>query len=202
MTARGKRRRTRTVTVGSYESPSANGPSERPSADDATAAFLLSVSDLVFRAGTQGIELRRMDVSTRTFEFCDTQTSRRRGATSDGRAIPTEETERAGRYWMPDAASPGWAHLAWLIQDLASLPTHRDYGPEGGPELVGLQAYGPDWVDVLLEHRDGRWRVRIRLEGRDEPLRFPAMALGELFGEGGHRHDAEPDEPDLIRDVL
>ncbi|WP_326797806.1 hypothetical protein OG946_22305 [Streptomyces sp. NBC_01808] len=41
-------------------------------------------------------------------------------------------------------------------------------------------------------------RVRVALQGRTEPIGFPGMVIGELFGEGGHRRLAVAGEPDLV----
>ncbi|MGW1894214.1 hypothetical protein ACWCP6_28825 [Streptomyces sp. NPDC002004] len=198
--SRATKRRVSSMTVGSHGPVKGHTPNAtEPNA--AVAGFLQGVSDLVFRAGARGTELRRVDVASRTFEFCHTAANEvRREVLSGGRVVPENDAERAEWHWTPDAGSPGWAHLAWLVQDLASMPTFREYGPEGGPELVGLQVPGPEYVDVLVAHRGCRWRVRIELQGRKEPLEFPGMAIGELFGEGRHRELATEDEPDLVVD--
>jgi hypothetical protein len=44
-----------------------------------------------------------------------------------------------------------------------------------------------EWADVLVEHRGEPWRVRVALEGRERPVEFPGMEIGELFGEGDYR---------------
>ncbi|MGW7081475.1 hypothetical protein [Streptomyces sp. NPDC054866] len=44
-----------------------------------------------------------------------------------------------------------------------------------------------EWADVLVDHKGERWRVRVVLEGRSEPLEYPGMMIGELFGAGEHR---------------
>jgi hypothetical protein len=190
--------------VGSYGPLEGREPDtrERDARDEAVAQFLQGVSDLVFHAGTRGIELRRVDVASRTFEFCDTAAEGGGEVLSGGRAVPENDAERAEWHWVPEAGSPGWAHLAWLVRDLAFLPSFREYGPEGGPELVGLRVPGRAYADVLVAHRGGRWRVRIELEGREEPLEFPGMAIGELFGEGRHRELVTGDEPDLVVDLV
>ncbi|MFI0778089.1 hypothetical protein [Streptomyces sp. NPDC021212] len=87
----------------------------------------------------------------------------------------------------PTASSPAWAHLAWLLWELPFVQAFREYGREGGPTLCGVEVPSRRWADVLAEHRGERWRVRVALEGRTEPIEFPGMVIGELFGEGRHR---------------
>ncbi|MFG2212160.1 hypothetical protein [Streptomyces sp. NPDC048638] len=64
--------------------------------------------------------------------------------------------------------------------------------------LRGLNAPSREWADVLVEHRGRQWWVRVALEGRAEPIGFPGMVIGELFGEGEHRKMAVEGEPDLV----
>ncbi|MEU9111076.1 hypothetical protein AB0D04_04550 [Streptomyces sp. NPDC048483] len=192
------------MTMGTYGPLVGREPDtrERDVRDEEVAGFLQRVSDLAFRAGPRGIELRRVDIGSRTFEFCDTAAEGDGEVLSEGQAVPANDAERAEWHWVPEADSPGWAHLARLVQDLAFLSSFREYGPEGGPQLEGLRIPGREYADVLVAHRGGRWRVRIELEGREEPLEFPGMAIGELFGEGKHRELVTQNEPDLVVNLV
>ncbi|MGW1375025.1 hypothetical protein ACWD6P_12235 [Streptomyces sp. NPDC002446] len=171
----------------------------RDAADQAAAGFLRSVSDLVFKGGPLGIELTHLDVADRTFTFREVPEADPRIPVTEAGAVPADDAERDGLLWTPQPSSPAWAHLAWLVRELPFLHAFREYGPEGGPELRGVDAPSREWADVLVEHRGERWRVRVALEGRTEPIEFPGMVIGELFGEGGHRQlVVEEGAPDLV----
>ncbi|WP_327706781.1 hypothetical protein OG530_38885 [Streptomyces decoyicus] len=170
----------------------------RDAEDQAAAEFLEKVSDLVFKGGPLGIELMRLDIAGRTFAFREVREADPRALVSAAGVVPTEDTERSEMCWMPEPPSPAWAHLAWLVRELPFLHTFRGYGPEGGPELRGVEAPSREWADVRVEHRGQQWRVRVTLEGRTEPIEFPGMVIGELFGEGEHRKMVVEGEPDLV----
>ncbi|MFJ6786196.1 hypothetical protein [Streptomyces angustmyceticus] len=170
----------------------------RDAEEQAAAGFLAKVSDLAFKGGPLGIELTRLDIAGRTFAFREVREADSRTLASSAGAVPTDDTERGEMCWMPEPGSPAWAHLAWLVRELPFLHTFREYGPEGGPELRGVEAPSREWADVLVEHRGQQWRVRVTLEGRTEPIEFPGMVIGELFGEGGHRKLLVEGEPGLV----
>ncbi|MFG2829533.1 hypothetical protein ACGFWI_19030 [Streptomyces sp. NPDC048434] len=54
-----------------------------------------------------------------------------------------------------------------------------------------IEAPSTACADVVVEHGRRRWRARACLEGRDEPIEYPAMTLAEMFGEGRHLTLAE-----------
>ncbi|GAA0648621.1 hypothetical protein GCM10009535_28060 [Streptomyces thermocarboxydovorans] len=187
----GKRRR-KPVTVGSFEPLGGSEPDKslRDARDREVARFFQDVAGMVFRGGPRGMELTAMDVAARTFSFRHVGEPDSRALASEAGEVPDDDTERSEVRRTPQPDSPAWAHLACLLQELPFVLSFREYGPEGGPSLVGVESPGREYADVLVEHGGKRWRVRVKLEGREEPLQFPGMAIGELFGEGGHR-DAE-----------
>jgi hypothetical protein len=151
---------------------------ERDRWDAEVGAFLNHVAELAFEAGPKGLELRRVDVAARTCAF-------RQEREVDPRPPVRAPGEASGGAVL--LGSPSWAHLAHLVGELPFLFSFREYGPEGGPELRGLDAPTREWADVLVEHRGEQWRVRVALEGRERPVEFPGMEIGELFGEGDYR---------------
>ncbi|MFC7303356.1 hypothetical protein ACFQVC_03890 [Streptomyces monticola] len=186
MAGRGKRRQ-KTFTVGSYVPLDDMTATPTPAQDATVGAFFQDVADLVFKGGPRGMELTAMDALSRTFSFRHLDTPDPRALVSEAGEVPADDTGRAGVLWTPQPGSPAWAHLAWLLQELPFVAAFREYGPQGGPTLLGVESPGRSHAEVLVEHRGGRWRVRVDLEGRTEPLESPGMVIGELFGEGGHR---------------
>ncbi|WP_159030111.1 hypothetical protein [Kitasatospora albolonga] len=174
------------------------GPGARNAEDQAVAGFLQNVSDMVFKGGPLGIELTHLDVVGRTFTFRQVPKADPRPLVSVAGAVPADDAERSALLWMPEPPSPAWAHLAWLVRELPLLHAFREYGPEGGPELRGVRVPSPEWAEVLVEHRGDAWRVRVALDGRSEPIEFPGMVIGELFGEGDHRKWLVEGEPKLV----
>ncbi|WP_154685998.1 hypothetical protein [Streptomyces himastatinicus] len=166
--------------VSSYEP--LGGPEVSPhvqaSPEEAVSDFFQQVSDMVFQGGPLGRELTRLDAVGRSFTF-------HQAPEPDARAV----VDTAGG--APAASSPAWAHLAWLLRELPFVQAFREYGHEGGPTLCGVEVPSRQWAEVLTEHHGERWRVRVALEGRTEPIEFPGMVIGELFGEGRHRELAE-----------
>lgn len=171
---------------------------ERDLRDAEVGAFLSRVAELAFEAGPKGLELRSVDVASRTCSFRqEREADPRPPVRAPGGTFPPEPdeetTEEATAQPSEPApgpvllGSPSWAHLAHLVGELPFLFSFRDYGPEGGPELHGVDAPTREWADVLVEHQGERWRVRVTLEGRERPIEFPGMEIGELFGEGDYR---------------
>ncbi|TGA94492.1 hypothetical protein [Streptomyces sp. MZ04] len=78
--------------------------------------------------------------------------------------------------------------MAWLVQELG---IQLSFFREHGARLVEIDAPSTAWADVVVEHAGKRWRVRVRLERRDEPIEYPGMNLAEMFGEGRHLALAE-----------
>ncbi|MGH4031185.1 hypothetical protein ACQB60_19870 [Actinomycetota bacterium Odt1-20B] len=191
---RGKGRSNGAFTVGSYEPLSGGGEPPSDAHDAGVGTFLQDVADMTFKGGPRGMELSALDVAARTFTFRHAGEPDPRalvtvegGGGVEGVEVPTEDRERGGIVWTPRPEAPGWAHLSFLLQELPFVATFREYGPEGGPVVLGVEAPGRAHADVLVEHRGEVWRVRVQLEGRSEPLEFPGMVIGELFGEGRHR---------------
>ncbi|MEU4997315.1 hypothetical protein [Streptomyces sp. NPDC021622] len=184
---RGKRRPHQTYTVGSYEPLGGNPPSGTDTAQDtATAALLQDVADMVFKGGPLGAELSQLDLETRTFTFRHLAEPDPRPLTGESGEVPVDDHERAATGWTPQPGSPAWAHLAHLLEELPFIASFREYGPHGGPTVLGIESPTRQYADVLVEHKDTTWRVRVQLEGRQEPLEFPGMTIGELFGENRH----------------
>jgi hypothetical protein len=166
--------------------------------DEAVAGFFQQVSDMAFKGGPLGLELTRLDAVSRTFTFRQAHEPDPRALVSAAGAVPADDAERGEMLWAPQPSSPAWAHLAWLLRELPFVHTFRKYGPEGGPALCGVEAPSRQWADVLAEHQGELWRVRVALEGRTEPIEFPGMVIGELFGEGQHRELAVEGESNLV----
>ncbi|MFF0723619.1 hypothetical protein [Streptomyces sp. NPDC004134] len=166
--------------------------------DQGVAVFFQQVSDMAFKGGPLGIELTRLDAVGQTFTFRKAPEPDPLVLAGEAGAVPADDRERAGTEWAPLPASPAWAHLAWLLAELPAVQAFREYGPEGGPALRGVVVPSRRWADVLVEHRGEEWRVRVALQGRTEPIEFPGMAIGELFGEGRHRRLAVAGEPNLV----
>ncbi|QLH21635.1 hypothetical protein [Streptomyces sp. Rer75] len=173
--------------VSSYEplGEPESAPGNQGQPDEAVSDLFQQVSDMVLTGGPLGRELTHLDAVGRSFTF-------RQAPEPDARAV----VDTAGG--VPAASSPAWAHLAWLLRELPFVHAFREYGQEGGPTLRGVEAPSRRWADVLTEHHGERWRVRVALEGRTEPIEFPGMAIGELFGEGRHRTLAVEGEPHLV----
>ncbi|MET9850127.1 hypothetical protein [Streptomyces ossamyceticus] len=164
--------------IGAPEPGSSAAATERDRRDAEVGAFLNHVAELAFEAGPKGLELRSVDVASRMCAF-------RQEREVDPRPPVRAPGEASGGAVL--LGSPSWAHLAHLVGELPFLFSFREYGPEGGPELRGVDAPTREWADVLVEHRGEPWRVRVALEGRERPVEFPGMEIGELFGEGDHR---------------
>lgn len=160
-------------------------PGSQGEQDVAVSEFFQQVSDRVLTGGPLGRELTHLGAVDRSFTF-------RQAPEPDARAV----VDTAGG--APAAFSPAWAHLAWLLRELPFVHAFREYGHEGGPTLLGVEAPSRRWADVLTEHRGERWRVRVALEGRTEPIEFPGMVIGEVFGEGRHRTLAVEGQPHLV----
>ncbi|MGW7055567.1 hypothetical protein [Streptomyces sp. NPDC054887] len=62
-----------------------------------------------------------------------------------------------------------------------------------------ITAPSRSWADVIVEHGGTQWRARVPLEGRHEPIEYPATTLAEMFGDGRHLQLAEGE---LIPDAL
>ncbi|WP_189784509.1 hypothetical protein [Streptomyces capitiformicae] len=186
--------------LGAPESePKPDAAAEREARDDEVAEFLTQVAEVAFEAGPKGLELRSVDVASRTCSFRHTGEPDPRPLVraGDPSAPPPQETadEPSGVVLL---GSPSWAHLAHLVAELPFLFSFRGYGPEGGPELCGVDAPTREWADVLVEHRGEHWRVRVELEGRERPIEFPGMEIGELFGEGGYEKYLVEGTTDLL----
>ncbi|MGW0731454.1 hypothetical protein [Streptomyces sp. NPDC002851] len=170
---------------------------EQDARDLAVSEFLHKTSDLIFHGGPRGIELARLDVTTREAVF-------REASRPDPiqphwlTGAPPDDDERCEEHWPPQPPSPAWAHLAWLVHDLPLLFAFRDYGPEGGPELDGIDVPGRDYADVLVQHKGVQWRVRVQLEGRTDELDQTGMHIAETFGEGEYHRLADKHDPHLI----
>ncbi|WP_063734325.1 hypothetical protein [Streptomyces sp. RTd22] len=176
--------------VSSYQ-PAAGARDTRDPQAEALSAFFQQVSHMVFKGGPLGMELTRMDAVGRLFTFRQADEPDARAVVGAAGAVPADDAERDGTLWAPQPSSPAWAHLAWLLRELPFVQAFREYGHEGGPTLCGVEAPSRRWAEVLTEHHGERWRVRVALEGRTEPIEFPGMVIGELFGEGRHRELAE-----------
>ncbi|SPF05344.1 hypothetical protein [Streptomyces sp. MA5143a] len=178
--------------LGEPEPEPGTGPAdttERDRRDAEVGAFLNHVAELGFEAGPKGLELRSVDVAARTCAF-------RQEREVDPRPPVRAPGEEPGGAVL--LGSPSWAHLAHLVGELPFLFSFREYGPEGGPELCGVDAPTREWADVLVEHRGEQWRVRVALEGRERPVEFPGMEIGELFGEGDFRRFLLPGTTDVL----
>ncbi|TGB16093.1 hypothetical protein [Streptomyces sp. MZ04] len=160
--------------------------SEQDARDEQVARFLGEVSELAFEAGPRGLELRHVDLESSTCAFRHVPGPDPRVVVRADGGLPPEQAE-AEPGGMPLPSSPPWAHLAWLVGELPFLHSFRGYGPQGGPELCGVDVPTREWAEVLVEHHGERWRVRVALEGRTEPIEFPGMVIGEMFGEGRFR---------------
>ncbi|WP_251096259.1 hypothetical protein [Streptomyces sp. Caat 7-52] len=160
------------------------------------ARFLLRVASLAFRLSPDGIELQQVDLAGHRFTFGTPDRPEDRLPFYTVGPVSDDDVTRADCDFLPLAPSPPWTHLVWLVQQLA---IQLDFLSDHGVRLAEINAPSRSWADLMVEHGGARWRVRVPLDRRREPIENPGMVLGEMFAEGRHHELAEGH---LIPDAL
>ncbi|GAA2251695.1 hypothetical protein GCM10010232_44730 [Streptomyces amakusaensis] len=151
--------------------------------------FLAHASEVAFDAGLDRFRVSSLTLGSRRLGLTEADGPPQPPVYRDGEPpVPGREGRRAYD-WQPAADAPSWMNMAWLLEDLA-VWVHQM--ADDRITVTGVEAPEPDWCDVLVLDGDSRYRARLRLAGRDEPLDFPGMYLRDLFAEGRWRDRLVP----------
>lgn len=157
---------------GSAPESGAAGPAEG-------AAFVGRVAGIICDHGRAGLELRSLDLASMSVGYHQNLPDARvplfpYGDATDPAGLPG---------WAPAVCSPGWAHLAFLLWEVAPFADND----AGGVALVQVQvAEGVRAADLLFSFAGRLWAIEVALEGRPDGLEDAGTRVAELFETGEH----------------
>ncbi|GGX10414.1 hypothetical protein GCM10010297_35000 [Streptomyces malachitofuscus] len=146
--------------------------------------FLTHASEVAFDLGCDRFRVTGLTVQSRQITFCEIDGASEPPVYAEGEPPETGREGRRTYDWQPAAGAPSWMNMAWLLEDLAAWVGQM---AEDRITVIGLEAPEADWCDVLVLDGDSRYRVRIALANRRDPLDFPGIYLRDMFAEGRYR---------------